>query len=172
MREIFRLDALGDSAGERGQNVASRRRRVSVCVRLTAVVDGVGHHGFERPGEAAVAVLQEGGEAKTDDVQVHDFPQLLGLLQDGRLLAVCRDTGDKQAGTRTSGQPGDSPGVCVCVCPRVCTCERTVSSFLSPPLVSEPSGQNLDHALLGHMEDSQVAEPAGSDIITAAVSAY
>lgn len=57
---------------------------------------------------------------------------------------------------------------CVCVCchrsQRVCTCQVTVSSGLSPPFLPQSSGQNIDHALLGHMEDPQITEPTGSDI--------
>ena len=60
-------------------------------MRLTAVVDGVGHDGFQRSGEAAVAVLQVGGEPEPDDVQVHGLAQLLGLLQDGGFFTFCGD---------------------------------------------------------------------------------
>lgn len=67
-REIFRLEALGDSGGE--TQTGSRRAEeqlqlgsvLSAGGRLTAVVDGVGHDGFQRSGEAPVAVLQVGGE--------------------------------------------------------------------------------------------------------------
>lgn len=60
----------------------------SVSYRLTAVVDGVGDDGFQRPREPAVAVLQVRGELQPDDVQVHHLPQLLRLLQDGVFLQI------------------------------------------------------------------------------------
>lgn len=39
-------------------------------------------------------------------------------------------------------------------------------------LFSQPPGQNFNHTLLGHMEDPQVAEPTGSDIIHYAQSLF
>lgn len=67
---------------------ASSHVRQSVTRRLTAVVDGVGDDGFQRPCEPAVAVLEVRGELQPDDVQVHHLPQLLRLLQDGVFLQI------------------------------------------------------------------------------------
>lgn len=44
---------------------------------LTAVVDGVRHHGLQPPSEAASAVRKEGCEHEAHHTQIH----LLGLLQ-------------------------------------------------------------------------------------------
>lgn len=52
------------------------------------------------------------------------------------------------------------------------TCQVTVRPFEPLLLFSQPPGQNFNHTLLGHMEDPQVAEPTGSDIIHYAQSLF
>lgn len=70
-------------------DIHSDRRGVGSLVVLTAVIDGVGDDRLEGSGEAAVAVLQEGGELEPDDVQVHNLSQILGLLLQTLLVALC-----------------------------------------------------------------------------------
>lgn len=80
IRDIFRLEAFGDSAGKtQSAWWLLMYLRADGCW-LTAVVDGVGHNRLQGSGESSVTVLQEGGELQPNDVQVHDLAQLLGLL--------------------------------------------------------------------------------------------
>lgn len=49
---------------------------------LTAVVDRLGHHGLEPPGEAAIAVGEERREHEPNHAEVHLFGLRRGSISD------------------------------------------------------------------------------------------